>query len=415
MTRQHDSGARTPDPIFLKDIKQMSLKFLAPIIATIFASTTAMTSVHAAEDQRDVVEGWVNEAIRPVMKQRGIPGMAVGVVVDGKSYLFNYGRATKEGSKPVTDKTLFEIGSTSKTFTATLATYAAASGYLALTDPAGRYVEALRGSPFGDVELLHLATHTPGGFPQQVPENIKNEQQLLKYFKEWQPAYLPGTHRTYANPSIGMLGYITAHSMKEDFATLVEQKLFRPMGMANSYINVPRDRMADYAQGYTKNGKPVRMTSAVLSSEAYGVRTTAADLIQFLKANMNLVPLDEKLRRAIRNTHAGYFRVGEMTQDLVWEQYDYPAELPALLEGNSQRTSRQALAVEPITPPLAPREDVLINKTGSTNGFGAYVAFVPQKRMGIVILANRFYPNEDRVKIADKLFAHFDSDPTGHD
>ncbi len=393
----------------------MNLKLLPPILATAFISTTAASSVCAAESQRDKVEVGVNGAVRPVMNHYDIPGMAVGVILDGKSYVFNYGRMAKEGSRPITGNTLFEIGSISKTFTATLATYAEANGYLALTDPAGKYVPALQGSAFGDVEIVHLATHTPGGFPLQVPENVKNEQQMLRYFKEWQPAYLPGTHRTYANPSIGMLGYITAHSMNGDFATLVEQKLFRPMGMTNSYINVPRDRMADYAQGYTKDGKAVRMSHGVLSSEAYGVRTTAADLVQFLKANMNLVPLDEKLERAIRDTHAGYFRVGEMTQDLVWEQYDYPAELPALLEGNSQRTSRPALAVKRITPPAPSREDVLINKTGSTNGFGAYVAFVPQKRMGIVILANRYYPNEDRVKIVHELFTRFDADGAGHE
>lgn len=44
-----------------------------------------------------------------------------------------------------------------------------------------------------------------------------------------------------------------------------------------------------------------------------------------------------------------------------------------------------------------------INKTGSTNGFSTYVAFVPAKRIAIVMLANRSFPIEDRVKVAYRI------------
>ena len=191
--------------------------------------------------------------------------------------------------------------------------------------------------------------------------------------------------------------------MGQDFVGLVEQSLFSALGMKSSYINVPEGKMADYAQGYTEEDTPIRMTTGVLFSETYGIRATAADMIRFVEANMNGIELDEKLQRAIRATHTGYFKAGPMTQDLIWEQYQYPVALKTLLEGNSTAMIFNATPVTEINPPEDPHEDVWINKTGSTNGFGAYVAFVPEKRLGIVILANKNYPIDERVTAAYQI------------
>ncbi|UXN65557.1 beta-lactamase [Phyllobacterium sp. A18/5-2] len=380
----------------------MKFKAAATMTVTFAIICTSTVAGHAA-DHRARVKTVVDAAIEPIMQKYNIPGMAIGITAGGKPYMFGYGVASKETRKPVTPSTIFEVGSISKTFTVTLASYARVSGHLSLSDKTSKYLPSLERTEFGKVELLHLGTHTPGGFPLQVPDDVTNDDQLMAYLRSWKPAYKVGTHRTYANPSIGMLGVITAKSMNGDFAPLMEGQLFPALGLTSTYINVPKGKMPYYAQGYTKKDDPVRVSKAVLSSEAYGVKTTATDMIRFLEANMNMIKLDEKLQQAITDTHTGYFQVGAMTQDLLWEQYAYPVDLRTLLRGNSRESSSNPTPVTQLTPPQQPRDDVLINKTGSTNGFGAYVAFVPEKQLGIVILANKYYPNEDRITAAHQI------------
>ncbi|MFB9127197.1 beta-lactamase [Paraburkholderia dipogonis] len=379
----------------------MKLKALCLTATVAFALAAPMC--HAADATQDSIKHTVDAAIQPLMAKDRIHGMAVGVIVGGKPYVYNYGVASTETGKPVTRDTLFELGSISKTFTATLASYAQVSGDLSLSDTTSKYLPVLQGSRFGNVKLVNLGTHTPGGLPLQVPDEIHNNDQLMQYFKAWQPSCAPGTCRTYANPGIGALGLITAKSMGQDFTALMEQRMFPALGLKNSYIDVPTARIPDYAQGYRKDGAPIRMAPGVLSAEAYGVKSTAADMTHFMQANMNLVPLDAKLQRAITDTHTGYFKAGVLTQDLIWEQYAYPVPLKTLLAGNSSAMVLNATSAVEIKPPLAPRSNVWINKTGSTNGFGAYVAFVPEKQLGIVMLANKNFPNDDRVAAAYKI------------
>lgn len=368
-----------------------------------FFAIASLFGLDASSADMDGLKSIVDAEILPVKQTYGIPGMAVAIIVDGNQYVFNYGVASKVGNKPVSNATMFEVGSISKTFTATLASLAQVRGKLSFNDKVSDHLNALKGSRFGDTTLLSLGTHTTGGLPQQVPDDVKTNPQLMAYLKNWQPEHEQGSYRTYSNISIGLLGVITAQSMQTDFTTLMQQQIFPSLGMTNSYLIVPQEKMADYAQGYTKTDAPVRMSKDVLAMEAYGVKTTASDLAQFLQANMDDMQLQPDVAQAIVNTHTGYFQAGPMTQSLIWESYPHPAKIDALLEGSSSRMAFEATPVKEITPPIPPRSDVLIHKTGSTNGFGAYIVFVPQKKIGVVILANKYYPGEARIRAAYQI------------
>jgi beta-lactamase class C len=372
--------------------------FLAALACAIYP-----TAAGQADETQSSIQAVVARAVQPMMAKYHIPGAAVAVTVDGRDYVFDYGLASKQSHQPVTHDTLFEIGSVTKTFTATLASLAQVDGRFFLSDNVAKHMPVFRGTPFGNVTLLNLGTHTPGGLPLQVPNGVTNDAELIQYLVRWQPAYAAGTYRTYGNVGIGMLGMIAAKSMNRDFTALIQGQLLPALGMKSTFINIPPARMADYAQGYTSDGAPIRMSAGVLWAQTYGVRTTATDLLRFLKANMNLIAIPGALQQAITQTHTGYFKAGPMTQDLVWEQYPYPVALKDLLEGNSPSMILKPTPVSALKPPQEPADDVWINKTGSTNGFSAYVAFVPKKRLGIVILANKSYPIEDRVSTAYEI------------
>ncbi|MDP9940791.1 class C beta-lactamase [Ectopseudomonas alcaliphila] len=344
----------------------------------------------------------VDAAVKPMMQTYAIPGMAIAISHKGQQHFFEYGVASRESGQTVDRHTLFELGSISKLFTATLGAYAKARGTLNLSDNASQYLPALQGSAFDHISLLDLATYTPGGLPLQFPDAVNNEQQMLDYYRNWQAVYAPGMQRLYSNPSIGLFGHLAAASLAKPFQQLMEQDVLPQLGMQESYVQIPAEQMTRYAWGY-RDDKAVRVSPGALDAEAYGLKSTAADMLRFIDANLHPDTLPAPLRQAVSSTHRGYYQVGDMTQALGWERYAYPISLAKLQAGNSAEMALQPQPVERFSVPKPAEGDLLLNKTGSTNGFGAYILLLPAHDTGLVILANRNFPNAERVRLALQL------------
>jgi len=381
--------------------KALALIALVLVLIGSVACSRDEPSESNADGNRDKLTTTVDDAFRPLMAEYSIPGMVVAVTVNGTPRFFTYGQASKDDGSRVTSDTLFEIGSVSKTFTATLGAYAIAQGRMSLADHPGKFMPQLVGRPVDAASLLDFATYTAGGLPLQFPDGVDDDAQAVTYLRDWTPVAPPGTQRQYSNPSIGLFGHVAALAMDGSFADVSEKDLYPKLGLSSTYIRVPQEQMNRYAWGYDSSDKPVRVNPGAFDAEAYGVKTSAADLIRFVQDNIRPDSLEPMLRQAIDATHVGHFRVGQMVQDLGWEQYPYPVSLDQLLAGNSDPMARDANAATPLAEP--PAGPALFNKTGSTNGFGAYAAFVPAKGIGIVMLANKNFPNAARVTAAYKV------------
>lgn len=342
----------------------------------------------------------VDSTVSPLRESQDIPGMAVAVIYQGKSHLFTYGQASLADKQPVTVNTLFELGSVSKTFTGVLGGQSVARHDISLSDPATQYWSALTGPQWQGITLLHLATYTAGGLPLQIPDTVTSEQQLAAFYQQWQPQWAPGTTRLYANSSIGLFGLLLVKPSGAPFAATLAQRLLRPLGLNHSWIKVPASATRQYAWGY-RDEQPLRVTPGMLDAQSYGVKSTITDMARWVQVNLDPRQVKQPdVQQGIRLAQTRYWQSGNRYQGLGWEMLNWPVDLATLSQGSENQVALAPQQGQMLTPPVPPVAASWVHKTGSTNGFGAYVAFIPEQQVGVVILANKNYPNPLRIQAA---------------
>ena len=208
--------------------------------------------------------------------------------------------------------------------------------------------------------------------PLQFPDSVQKDQAQIPRLPPVAATYAPGSQRRYSNPSIGLFGHLAARSLGQPFERLMEQQVFPALGLEQTHLDVPEAALAQYAQGYGKDDRPLRVGPGPLDAEGYGVKTSAADLLRFVDANLHPERLDRPRRR--RSMPPIAVTVSDMTR--AWAGKPTTGRSPKRLQaGNSTPMALQPHRIAVLPAPQALEGQRLLNKTGSTNGFGAYVAF----------------------------------------
>ncbi|HAV3007970.1 extended-spectrum class C beta-lactamase ADC-184 [Acinetobacter baumannii] len=371
--------------------KKISCLLLSPL----FIFSTSIYAGNTPKDQE--IKKLVDQNFKPLLEKYDVPGMAVGIIQNNKKYEMYYGLQSVQDKKAVNSSTIFELGSVSKLFTATAGGYAKNKGKISFDDKPGKYWKELKNTPIDQVNLLQLATYTSGNLALQFPDEVQTDQQVLTFFKDWQPKNPIGEYRQYSNPSIGLFGKVVALSMNKPFDQVLEETIFPALGLKHSYVNVPKTQMQNYAFGYNQENQPIRVNPGPLDAPAYGVKSTLPDMLSFIHANLNPQKYPADIQRAINETHQGFYQVNTMYQALGWEEFSYPATLQTLLDSNSEQIVMKPNKVTAISKEPSVK---MYHKTGSTNGFGTYIVFIPKENIGLVMLTNKRIPNEERIKAA---------------
>src|SRR5919108_4145309 len=125
----------------------------------------------------------VERVAREAMRKTGTPGVAVGILLAGRAYGGGFGITSIAAPAPVDEQTLFQIGSTSKTFTATAVLRLVERGDLDLDAPVRRYLRDLRlkdPQVARTVTLRHLLTHTAGWVGDYFADTGRGDDALAR-------------------------------------------------------------------------------------------------------------------------------------------------------------------------------------------------------------------------------------------
>ena len=214
---------------------------LAQLATEMFpTSQRALASLAAAQDSVTVRVDRVFDAYaRP-----GTPGCALGVYRDGRMlYSRGYGLANIADATPITPKTIFDIGSTSKQFTATSIILLAQQGKLSLDDDVRRFIPELPRYQ-KTITIRHLLHHTSGirdyiGLLTLGGVDISGrataKQTLDAIVRQKALNFEPGTEHLYSNSGYFLLSQIVERVSRKSMRAFAEENIFRPLGMTSTH------------------------------------------------------------------------------------------------------------------------------------------------------------------------------------
>lgn len=226
------------------------------------------------------------------------------------------------------ERAVFEIGSITKSFTSLLLAIAAGRGEVGLDDPVverlppGTRVPMRAGRP---ITLTHLAAHT-SGLPRLPPGLLLGAlrhrddpyarlsvDDALAALGRTRPRRSAGERFAYSNFGAGLLGIALTHTAGVDYETLVRDRITVPLGLSDTVIELDDDRRRRLAMGTKWRGGQAGLWTFPGLAGAGALRSTAVDLVTFLRAQMGTLPdVSPDLAEAIELTHRERAKAGRL-------------------------------------------------------------------------------------------------------
>jgi putative ATP-binding cassette transporter len=309
----------------------------------------------------------IDKEVRELMKEGDIPGLSV-VLIDGdKQIVKTYGYSDLSGKQPVTEQTLFQLGSCSKAFTSLAVADLQQQGKIVLDAPVSRYIPWLQfyyGDKQVDVtirQLLHHTSGVPWNTISKIPETNAGDalEQTVRKVAGQKLNHAPGAKFEYATINYDVLALVVQNVSGQSFESYVQKNIIAPLQLSNTSIGNPVNA-AVMSKGYKIGFFDEREYNAPVyrgNNAAGYVISNATDIAHWLKFQMGLeYPEMQSLANLTHQRDESVALHGMSSYAQGWD---------IALDGTGE-----------------------IYHTGLNPNFTAYIAFRPQSKLGVAILSN---------------------------
>jgi D-alanyl-D-alanine-carboxypeptidase/D-alanyl-D-alanine-endopeptidase len=289
------------------------------------------------------------------------PSLVIGVVQDGRSEIAGFGEGKPDA------RTVYEIGSLTKTFTALLLADAVDRGVVKLDEPVAQLLPGFTIPASGSrvITLLDLGTQS-SGLPR-LPANLlpKNSNDpyadykaadLKAFLSSYKLPYPPGDHYDYSNLGFGLLGEALATKEAMPYARLLRERVTLPLKMNDTMITLTPEAMTRFAHGHDPSGAATSPWNFAALAGCGAVRSTASDLLLYVRAHMHpegaLAKALASVTQSRRKTDRENATIG-----LAWQ-----------IESRGGKT--------------------IVWHNGMTGGYASFAGFTADGTRGVVVLTN---------------------------